>query len=140
MREDPQCIKCGADISMEHGGIGCSCGSWYCCDTSCINKRFLKLDIGQSQKIKSCPECICEYCGNDCGWTCEKAVVLMNREEGYEIGVAESKDIAEQLTEVKKIIQNWHDDEHADGRDVLNELTKVLNILHKKKTENVFDH
>ena len=68
----------------------------------------------------------CEYCGKDCGYTCEKSVVFVNREEGYEAGLAEAEPSIEQLKIIKKIIKEWEDDPDPDDRNLINKLIKAL--------------
>lgn len=56
--EEVYCSFCEGYISYEHGGIRCKrCGSWYCCDPTCIDIKYCKTDIGQSQGIGYCPNC-----------------------------------------------------------------------------------
>jgi len=56
--EYPKCNECSNHITIEHGGIGCvNCGRSYCCDSSCIDNKYLERDIGQSHLIKKCHKC-----------------------------------------------------------------------------------
>lgn len=52
------CVICGTYITYEHGGVLCTCGALYCCDTDCIPEKYYAKDLqGHSVQISSCLRC-----------------------------------------------------------------------------------
>ena len=51
------CVTCKQVITEKHGGIRCSCGRLYCCDSRCIPEHYCPKGISQKQNIDLCPAC-----------------------------------------------------------------------------------